>query len=246
MGPGAAVFLTAEWRYLAMLNFAADPAVLAPLVPTGTELDVWDGAPQVSLVGFRFLDTRVLGLAVPGHRHFDEVNLRFYVRRRAPEGWRRGVVFVREIVPRRAVAWLARTLYNERYVALPMRHEVEAGGGDGVVAYSWCWGGAWNRIAVRISGPPSAPPAGSEAELITEHYWGYARQRDGSTLEYRVDHPRWEVWASVPGGLELDLAPAAARCLYSDALASFLSAPPRSAFVALGSPVVVRRPVPVS
>ncbi|HEX8362069.1 MAG TPA: DUF2071 domain-containing protein, partial [Longimicrobium sp.] len=90
-------FLAAEWRDLVMLNYEADPAALRPLVPAGTELDAWGGTTYVSMVGFLFLRTRVLGIPIPFHQDFEEVNLRFYVRRRGPEGWRRGVVFVREI-----------------------------------------------------------------------------------------------------------------------------------------------------
>ena len=110
-------FLTAEWRYLAMLNYEVEPSVVAALVPAGTELDAWGGKTFVSVVGFRFLATRVLGIGIPFHRDFDEVKLRFYGRGSGPEGWRRGVVFVKEIVPRAAIAWVARALYNERYVA---------------------------------------------------------------------------------------------------------------------------------
>src|SRR5262245_9199655 len=114
-------FLTAEWRYLAMINYEVDPAILHPYIPRGTELDRWQGRTFVSLVGFLFLKTRVLGLWVPFHSDFEEVNLRFYVRRRAPDGWRRGVVFIREVVPRRAIATVARVFYNENYVARRMR-----------------------------------------------------------------------------------------------------------------------------
>src|SRR6187455_2734884 len=120
-----AKFLTAEWRDLVMLNYEVDPAILLDLVPAGTELDLWQGRTLVSVVDFRFLRTRVLGLAIPWHIDFEEVNLRFYVRREASEGLRRGVVFVKEIVPRRAIAWLARLLYNENYVALPMSHWID-------------------------------------------------------------------------------------------------------------------------
>src|SRR5688500_20378255 len=126
-------FLTANWRYLAMLNFAVDPKILQPLIPSETELDFHDGQTFLSVVGFLFLDTRVLGVPIPLHRDFEEVNLRFYVRRRGPEGWRRGVVFVKEIVPRPAIATVARVLYNEPYVALPMRHSVEIGDRKSVV-----------------------------------------------------------------------------------------------------------------
>ena len=120
------VFLTAEWRHLAILNYVVDPAVLKPLLPAGTELDFWHGRTYVSMVGFRFLNTRVLGLPIPFHRHFEEINLRYYVRRRSGDGsWRRAVVFIREIVPRFAIAFVARTVYNEPYIALPTSHRIE-------------------------------------------------------------------------------------------------------------------------
>src|SRR6185295_273969 len=115
-------FLTAEWRHLVMLNYEIDPAILRRFVPRGTELDAWNGKTFVSLVGFLFLNTRVMGLPIPFHENFEEINLRFYVRRKADEGWRRGVVFIKEIVPRAAIAWVARWLYNENYVALPTGH----------------------------------------------------------------------------------------------------------------------------
>src|SRR5262245_20887686 len=109
-------FLTADWRYLVMINYEVDPEILHPYIPGGTELDQWQGRTFVSVVGFLFLRTRVLGLTIPFHHNFEEVNLRFYVRRRAIEGWRRGVVFIREIVPRWAIAAVAREFYNENYV----------------------------------------------------------------------------------------------------------------------------------
>ncbi|HKD03053.1 MAG TPA: DUF2071 domain-containing protein, partial [Terriglobales bacterium] len=127
------VFLKADWRNLAMLNYEVEPSVLAAFVPAGTELDRWNGRLFVSLVGFRFLRTRVWGLPIPLHCNFDEVNLRFYVRRMEGSEIRRGVVFIREIVPRRAIATVARNLYGERYVALPMRHRLEIAGEDQVL-----------------------------------------------------------------------------------------------------------------
>jgi len=191
-------FLTAAWRDLAMLNYEVPPHLLAQLVPAGTELDEFAGVTLVSLVGFRFLDTRVLGIPVPGHRDFDEVNLRFYVRRRGEDGaWRRGVVFVRELVPRRAIALVARWCYNEPYAAVPMRHDLAlepaADGGPGRAAYSWQIGGRWHRLEVGTVGRPALPAAGSEAEFVTEHYWGYTAQRDGGCKEYQVAHPPWRV-----------------------------------------------------
>ena len=137
-------FLTAEWRDLALLNYEIEPDVLLPHVPGGTEIDLWDGRCFVSVVGFRFVKTRLMGLPIPFHSNFLEVNLRFYVRREVQGELRRGVVFIKEIVPRRAIAWVARVLYNENYVALPMRHVVEAGS----ARYEWRLRGAWNRLSV--------------------------------------------------------------------------------------------------
>jgi uncharacterized protein len=231
-------FLTADWRTLAMINFAVDPAVLEPLVPRGTTLDAWNGTTLVSAVGFRFLRTRVLGLGIPLHRDFEEVNLRFYVRREHPDGVRRGVVFVKELVPRRAIAAVAHWLYNENYLALPMGHRVETAGEGHAVEYRWRHRGGWHGIHLTTAGTPALPADGSEEEFVTEHYWGYVRQRDGATLEYQVEHPRWRVWRAAASRLSCDVA-----ALYGDGFVAALAATPRSAFLAEGSPVVVRRGV---
>ncbi len=243
--PAQQTFLTAEWRDLVMLNYEVDPALLLPHVPAGTVLDSWQGSTLISLVGFRFLDTRVRGIAIPWHRDFDEVNLRFYVRRDAPDGTRRGVVFKKEIVPRRAIAWVARAVYSENYVAMPMRHSIELpppeGKDVGHAAYEWRFRGRrfrhrWNRLAARTHGAAELPPPGSEEEFVTEHYWGYAAQPDGGTLEYRVEHPQWLVWRATSAFLSCD-----ATALYGAELGPYLSGSPHSAFVAEGSTVTVRR-----
>jgi uncharacterized protein YqjF (DUF2071 family) len=236
----ASPFLTAEWRHLAMLNFEVDPKVLSPLVPAGTELDDWQGRTFVSVVGFLFLDARVFGAAIPWHRDFEEVNLRFYVRRKASDGWRRGVVFVKEIVPRIAIAWTARALYGENYVALPMRHRIE-GETDGAtgprtVSYSWRLDGRENRMELSADGNAREVEGGSDVEFITEHYWGYARRRGGRTTEYRVEHPRWQVCTATATELDCDVA-----ALYGSQFVEFLKAPPASAFLADGSKVSVSR-----
>ena len=232
--------LTAEWRHLALLQYAVDPAVLLPLVPRGTELDSWQGRMVVSMVGFRFLDVRLLGVSIPFHTDFDEVNLRFYVRRRVAEGWRRGVVFVREIVPHRALAFVARLLYGEAYLALPMRHLVEmpetAAGAGGSVRYEWRQGDRWQSIEAETDGPSATPRPGSEEEFITEHYWGYTRRRGGGTAEYQVAHPRWDVWRARRARLTCDAA-----ALYGGQFAAVLGAQPVSAFVAAGSAIAVFR-----
>ena len=261
-----------------MLNYVVDPRLLAPLVPPGTEIDFENGETFLSVVGFLFLDTRLLGLPVPLHRDFEEVNLRFYVRRKSADTWRRGVVFIRELVPRRAIALVARAFYGENYVAVPMKHEIEhlaapASGGqllhssgdvvskpnDGSswatqpvdatgcpsgakrvdgnlkVEYSWRRGRKWESLKMTATGEAQPIPAGSHAEFITEHYWGYTALRSRCS-EYRVEHPRWKIWNATSFEFNADVA-----ILYGEQFAETLSQQPRSAFIADGSPIIVHR-----
>ena len=231
-------FLTADWRYLALLNYVIDPETLQPLVPAGTELDDWQGRTFVSVVGFLFLDTRVRGIPIPFHRNFEEVNLRFYVRRRAPEGWRRAVVFVRELVPRAAIAFTARIVYGEPYLSVPMTHHIEFASGHGGeptrVMYAWRFNGRENRIDLRVQGDARALEPGSQEEFIAEHYWGYTRGRDGATREYRVEHAPWRVWTGADAHLDCYAA-----ALYGNQFVDCLSSTPASAYLADGSPVTV-------
>jgi uncharacterized protein YqjF (DUF2071 family) len=228
-------FLTANWRYLAMLNFVVDPKILEPLVPTETELDFHDGKTFVSVVGFLFLDTRVIGLPIPLHRDFEEVNLRFYVRRKSANEWRRGVVFVRELVPRRAIALVARTFYGEPYLALPMQHAIEHKDGRVSAEYQWRRGRRWETLAMTASGEPQSAAHGSHEEFITEHYWGYTARRDGCS-EYRVEHPRWRLWTAETTKFEADVA-----TLYGSQFVETLAAPAVSGFIADGSPIQVHQ-----
>lgn len=221
-----------------MANYEVDPAILQPLVPAGTELDQWANRCFVSMVGFQFLNTRVLGIPIPFHRHFDEVNLRFYVKRVLGSETRRGVVFVKEIVPRRALAWAANTLYNEKYVALPMAHEEQIFDGSRSVTYRWKHHGKWAHLKVAVQGKPYLPDEHSEEAFITEHYWGYTTQGDGTTLEYQVEHPRWKVWRASEFDFKCDVA-----SQYGAAFAPYLSRPPTTCFLADGSRVRVRRGV---
>lgn len=237
-GPG--VFLKAEWRDLIMLNFEADPQVLLPRVPRGTELDMWNGKALVSIVGFRFLNTKLFGVPVPFHRNFEEINLRFYVGREVDGERRRAVVFVKEIVPRYFVAKLARRIYGERYVAHPMNSVVSlpADSPDGVgrVDYAWEAFGWRNEIWASFQGEPKLPDPASEEAFVTEHYWGYVSHRHGATLEYRVEHPQWRVWRATDTQFECDISGN-----YGVEFIEALSAAPTSAFIAEGSPVTVHR-----
>ena len=235
------VFLTAEWRQLAMVSFEIDPAVLEPYLPPQLELDFWNGQTFVSLVGFLFRNTRVLGVPIPWHRNFAELNLRFYVRRGDEFGVRRGVMFIREIVPRWAVSCVARRVYQENYLTLPMRHRLAAIGprDENLVAeYAWRFRRRWNRLALETAGPPELPRAGSLEAFLVDQAWGYCRQRGGGCLEYGVEHPPWRIR---PAG-EVELACDAAA-LYGAELATALDQRPQSAFLVEGSAVAMRRGV---
>ncbi|GAB2550517.1 YqjF family protein [Spirosoma aerophilum] len=227
-------FLTAEWRNLLMLNYEVSPDVLTPLLPPTTELDLWQGKALVSMVGFRFLETRVLGIKWPWHVNFEEVNLRFYVRHFDGQVWKRGTVFVSEIVPRPIITVIANTLYNEKYSAMPMRHRIEpAGDNDTAIRYEWKHKGRWNALGATVGN--TLRPMDSAETFIFEHYWGYNKLNERTTHEYQVEHVSWQVADTRDAFFDADIAG-----LYGDAFHPFLSQPPHSVFYADGSPVGVR------
>jgi uncharacterized protein len=229
------VFLSAEWRDLVMLNYEVDPKLLIEYIPPGTLLDSYKGRTYVSLVGFRFLHTKLFGsLSVPFHSDFDEVNLRFYVRRKQADGERRGVVFIAEIVPNWAVAKLARLAYGENYVRLPMKHRIDTSGTGKAAEYKWHLNGASCKLHAHGSFSPAPAEEGSLEQFITEHYWGYSKHRGGNSLEYQVSHVPWNVWMTTSAGFEGDTS-----SIYGHELGAVLQRRPDSAFIADGSPVKV-------
>jgi uncharacterized protein YqjF (DUF2071 family) len=234
------VFLAAEWRYLAMLNYVVAPDALLPYVPPGTELDLWNGASYVSVVGFLFANTRVLGVPIPFHHTFEEINLRIYVRRDAGDEIRRGVTFVRELVPRHAIAIVARAVYNEPYRALPMRRHIRATAAQTTVDYEWRGRHDWAGVHVSVEGTAEPIRPGSEEAFIAEHDWGYTRQRNGSTIEYQVQHPKWKVWPARTARLAGNVSD-----VYPPRLAQILAREPDSAFLADGSAVTVHTPTTI-
>ena len=229
------VFLSAEWRDLVMLNYEVEPGILRQYVPRGVELDEFEGRTFVSLVGFQFLHTKLYRfLAVPFHSNFDEANLRFYVRRREGGEIRRGVVFVRELVPRAAIAALARLMYGEKYDSCPMAHSIERNAAGISAEYRWKWRGKRFWLSARADGAPARVAEGSIENFITEHYWGYSAKSANETIEYRVSHEPWRVWVSTNARFEGD-----GEALYGAGFGEILRRPPDSAFVAEGSRVLV-------
>ena len=234
-------FLTAEWRKLIMAQYEVPPATLLPHLPPGVELDLYNGHCFVSLVGFLFTRVRVLGIPFPFHTRFPEVNLRFYVKRTTAQGeQRRGVVFISEIVPRHAITLVARTLYEEPYRTLPMRHRITQTPattetpGTLAAAYQFRLNRTWNTIAATAN-PISQPILPHSIEdFITEHYFGYTRRTRGTTSEYGVLHPRWTTYHVRSHSIQFDTA-----SLYGPAFASLAARPPDNILLAEGSPITV-------
>ncbi len=231
--------LWAEWRHLAMLNYEIDPEVLQPYIPMGTELDFWEGKTYASIVGFEFLDARLMGVRIPFHSNFEEVNLRFYVRRRAEEGWRRGVVFIREIAPRWAVAVTARLLYGENYLCVPMSHKITPstdpnGEAPQRIEYRWRLRNKNRHVRLETAGRAYRPAPGSHEEFIVEHYWGYASLPRARAKEYCVAHCPWRISPATNLEFNCDVA-----ALYGPQFAPFMHDAPASAFWADGSAVRV-------
>jgi uncharacterized protein YqjF (DUF2071 family) len=233
-------FLTAEWRDLIMANYEVDPALLADRVPHGTELDLNEGRCFVSLVGFMFLNTRVLGLPVPYHVNFEEVNLRFYVKRETPDETRRGVVFIKEIVPRWAITFVARTLFGEPYETAVMRHAIDSGKvlyGFGKVpsaAARRFKNLVSERFKVTRGEKLGVPPHGSHEAFIIEHYWGYTKRGETRTDEYKVEHPNWELYATRHPKIKVNFGR-----WYGNEFAFLNDAEPYSVVLAKGSPISV-------
>ena len=226
-------FLSAEWRKLIMANYEVDAAILKKYLPSKTELDDWQGKYYVSLVGFMFLKTRVKGMAIPFHINFPEVNLRFYVKHKSGNEWKRGVVFINEFVPKRAITFVANHLFNERYVTYPMKHKWDMGDKH-AIGYYWKKMDRWSKLeAVACIDPIELVP-GSKEEFITEHYWGYSTINEKQTGEYRVDHPRWSLYTVQQYNIECDF-----KTLYGNDFEFLNNRQPASVFLAEGSPLTV-------
>lgn len=213
-----------------MANYEVDPSLLVARVPAGTQLDLHDGKCFVSLVGFMFLDTRVLGVPIPFHVNFEEVNLRFYNKREADGETRRAVCFVKEIVPRFAIATVARVVYGEPYECWQMDHSRT----ETTVSYDWSKDGHKNHLSVDIDESIGVPAVGSHGEFIIEHYWGYTTRGDGRVDEYKVEHPKWELFSVKNEVIDVDFGET-----YGDDFAFLKNEKPYSVLLAKGSEVAV-------
>jgi uncharacterized protein len=227
-------FLSAEWRKLIFANYEVDPAILKKYVPSGTELDSWNNKYYVSLVGFMFCDVKVLGIKVPFHTDFPEVNLRFYVRYKEKDEWKRGVVFIKEIVPKPAIAFVANSLFKERYTTLPMKYEWKNSNDKLLASYQWKKNNKWHKLEVNASASGFALTKNSKEEFITEHFWGYSSMNKTETAEYRVEHPSWNIYPVNDYSIDCDFAD-----MYGIDFSILKNKKPASVFLAEGSDVIV-------
>jgi uncharacterized protein YqjF (DUF2071 family) len=230
------IFLTAAWRHLIMANYEIDPNMLLPYLPAHTELDFYNGKCYVSLVGFMFEDVKLKGWRIPFHRHFPEVNLRFYVKQKNTTPVKRGVVFISEIVPKYAIAWVANTLYKEKYRAVPMKRSLVIAANNIIsLSYQWKWKGEWMGICADVLNEPIPMENGSAASFIFEHYSGFAKVNDTITNEYTVEHPAWNTYPVSDYSIHCNF-----EKQYGHSFSFLDKAIPASVFVAEGSAVVIR------
>jgi uncharacterized protein len=228
-------FLHAEWRKLAIINYPIDKSILQKHLPNKTELDIWNDTCYVSLVGFMFKNTKLKGVKVPFHVDFEEVNLRFYVRYNDQGNWKRGVVFIKEIVPKPTLTFVANTLYKENYTTMPMKHSWIHNDDHLAVTYKWKKK-QWNAVEVIADKTSFLVEKDSEEEFITEHYWGYTKISDTQTSEYQVEHPRWEVYPTKEYKINVDF-----EDVYGKEFGFLSTEVPRSVFLAEGSQILVRK-----
>lgn len=229
-------FLDAQWRKLVMINYAVDPQLLKPYIPFETELDLWNDTCYVSLIGFMFVDTKMMRLRIPFHVNFEEINLRFYVKYKETEEYKRGVVFIKEIVPRPSLTLVANLLYNENYETLKTRHSWIEGDDDLTVEYGWKKKGQWHTIKTVTDKIPVDIKPDSEEEFITEHFWGYTKITDSVTSEYEVAHPRWQIYPVRDYDVNVDF-----QTTYGPDFAFLKDAKPVSVYLAEGSNIVVKQ-----
>lgn len=228
------VFLTAKWLNLIMVNYEIDPSILKPYIPAYTELDNFNGIYYTSLVGFLFTDTKMKSIAVPFHRTFEEINLRFYVRQKENEKWKRGVVFLREIVSLPAITLMANLTYNENYRTHKTKHVWNLNEEEWNVEYYWRLGKDWNFLKVAAGSGSHPIEQGTEEGFIAIQNWGYTRINESKTSIYQVHHPNWLIHPVRHYQVQCNV-----EKMYGAEFVEPLSRPPKSVFLAEGSDIAV-------
>jgi len=227
-------FLSARWENIVMANYDVNSEVLKPYLPAGVEPDFYNNKTYVSLVGFLFKQTSLFSIPIPFFGTFEEINLRFYVKRVEGGTVKRGVVFVNETVPYKPVAWLANKLYNEHYIVIPTKSKIVNTENTKNIVYEWKINKSWNHIKVNTAIASEEMLPGSAEEFIFEHYYGFTKINSRLSQEYKVNHPRWQVNKVMGFSIECDF-----KSMYGDDFSFLSNHTPDSVIVAEGSPVTV-------
>lgn len=228
-------FLRAEWNNLVMANYVVPKELLLPFVPYKTELDYFADEAYVSLVGFMFLNTKVFGISIPLHENFEEVNLRFYVKYNDHGNWKRGVVFIKEIVPKRAISFVANNLYGENYATMSMNHFHRDTGENLEAGYEWNFKGKWNKINATAKKRSNKIIENSCECFFADHYWGFTKYSDTKTYYYVVEHPVWETFKVVSYSIDCDFG-----ALYGEEFSFLNNEKPKSVLMTKGSQINLR------
>lgn len=229
-----ALFLKAKWEHIIMANYVIDPNILLYFLPKGVELDTYNGKCYVSLVGFMFKNTRVFGVPIPKFGTFEEINLRFYVKRTEGNEVKRGVVFINETIPYPIVAWVANKLYKEHYTVVPTKHSIEIGSENQKIQFEWLVNNSWNSIYVATKIASESMESGSLEEFIYQHYFGYTKVSDFTTEEYKLQHPSWQIHDITNFQINCDF-----EAMYGKAFSVLNKTSPAAVFMAKGSEVGV-------
>jgi uncharacterized protein YqjF (DUF2071 family) len=226
-------FLKASWENLVMANYEVDPSILAPYLPNGVELDFFNNKTYVSLVGFMFKKTSLFGVPIPFFGSFEEINLRFYVKRIEGKKIKKGVVFINETVPFKIVALLANKLYKEHYISIPTKNSIDIAEHKNI-QYEWKMNEKWNSITVQSDVNKYKIEPTSIEEFIFERYFGFTKLSPSSTQEYRIHHPKWSTHKILNYTIDCDFGP-----MYGNAFADLNNQAPNSIIMAEGSEVRV-------
>ncbi|BAO54491.1 YqjF family protein [Nonlabens marinus] len=227
-------FLTSTWSYLPFANYKVPPELLYPHLPKGTVLDLRGELADISLVGLRFERTRILNLPIPFHINFSEINLRFYVCQ--PDTGKKGVVFIKEIVDKPMITFVANNLYHERYQTMPVRFELEEKKGQkSHLKYQWK-PKTWQEFALTYEPEALSIVDGSEEQFILERYFGYSEYDKKTTFEYEVCHASWEHFKVTDFQIDVDF-----EQTYGPEFALLNSLRPDSVMMAQGSRISIEK-----
>jgi uncharacterized protein YqjF (DUF2071 family) len=217
-------------------SFEADHKLLKEFIPHKTELADWNGKFYMSLVGFLFEKPSLLGIPSPIFRKFEEINLRFYVRRKIKNGWRKGVVFIKEIAPSSTIGLFAKWLYGENFISLPTKHSIKKIQDETQLCYNWKVRDGWNHMKLRYSNKELIPPPESLEAFIHDHFYGYTYGKNRSR-EFCIEHKPWKIFPGLSFGMKLN-----ARELYGEAFSHYFNAPVSMPFLMDGSRTKVSFP----